>query len=262
MIFPHAGLEPVACTVSLLSCIRPTMSKFRYAAIASSGTGGVVENALDPISPSSSPGPEADEDVALARLLRQRRGDREDGRRSRRVVVGAEMNLARHRPCRPACCPLRRDRGDRSARRSRPTALAHASTALSPADRPTTLWPVRFSRSTAACTLTVMPGSAKPVACGLASSSDFCAAASGLSGVAAKIFAATSPVTLTATIPDPAIAVSNVIGASSPAFGDCGPVTTIDRLRAVLPGGHRLVAQVGVARRGSPCVFGSASSGK
>ena len=29
----HAGLVPLACTVSLLSCIRPTMSKFRYAAI-------------------------------------------------------------------------------------------------------------------------------------------------------------------------------------------------------------------------------------
>ena len=29
---PHAGSCPVACTVSLLSCIRPTMSKFKYAA--------------------------------------------------------------------------------------------------------------------------------------------------------------------------------------------------------------------------------------
>jgi hypothetical protein len=72
-----------------------------------------------------------------------------------------------------------------------------------------------------------MPGSAKPVAWGLASSSAFCAPASGLSGVAAKILFATSPVTLTATMPEPAMAVSKVIGASSPAFGDVGPVTTI-----------------------------------
>jgi hypothetical protein len=55
MILAQTGLEPVACTVSLLSCMRPTMSKFRYAAIASSGTGGFVENAFEPMRPSSSP---------------------------------------------------------------------------------------------------------------------------------------------------------------------------------------------------------------
>ncbi len=71
-----------------------------------------------------------------------------------------------------------------------------------------------------------MFGIAKPVACGFASSSAFCAAASGLSGVASKSFDATWPLTLTATMPEPAIAVSKVIGASSPAFGEFGPVTT------------------------------------
>ena len=35
-----------------------------------------------------------------------------------------------------------------------------------------------------------------------------------------------APVMLAAMMPDPARAVSNVIGASSPAFGECGPVTT------------------------------------
>src|SRR5437588_12831647 len=51
----HAGLVPVAWMVSLLSCMRPTMSKFRYVAIASRGIGGFAANAPDPISPSSSP---------------------------------------------------------------------------------------------------------------------------------------------------------------------------------------------------------------
>jgi hypothetical protein len=54
--------------------------------MASSGTGGVVENALDPMSP---------QHVALARLLRERRRNREDGGRSRGVVVGTKMHLAR-----------------------------------------------------------------------------------------------------------------------------------------------------------------------
>ena len=39
-------------------------------------------------------------------------------------------------------------------------------------------------------------------------------------------FARPSPVTLAATMPDPASAVSKVIGTSSPAFGERGPVTT------------------------------------
>src|SRR5580704_13584625 len=55
MIFDHAGEVPMACTLSLLSCMRPTMSKFRYAASWSSGTGGLAANAADPISPISSP---------------------------------------------------------------------------------------------------------------------------------------------------------------------------------------------------------------
>ena len=78
--------------------------------------------------------------------------------RARRVVVGAVMHLARRRPCRPASCRLRRGRGDRSARRARPTAWRRRRPASSPAGSATTLWPVRFSRSTAACTVTVTSG--------------------------------------------------------------------------------------------------------
>jgi hypothetical protein len=36
----HTALVPVACATSLFSCMRPTMSKLRYAASWSTGTGG------------------------------------------------------------------------------------------------------------------------------------------------------------------------------------------------------------------------------
>ena len=49
----------------------------------------------------------------------------------------------------------------------------------------------------------------------------------GLPGPARTSSRAWLPVTLTATMPEPASAVSNVIGTSSPAFGDRGPATTI-----------------------------------
>jgi len=42
-----------------------------------------------------------------------------------------------------------------------------------------------------------------------------------------SIASATFALMLAATIPEPAIAVSNVMGIVSPAFGECGPVTTI-----------------------------------
>ena len=57
---------------------------------------------------------------------------------------------------------------------------------------------------------------------------------------------------LAATMPDPASAVSNVIGIVAPAFGDRGPATTSMRLGAALARRHRLVAQVRVARENRP----------
>ena len=90
----------------------------------------------------------------------------------------------------------------------------------------TTLWPVLFSRTTSACTAAVTSGIANPAACGFASSRDFCTSSRRFPA-AANILSAVAPLIVTATMPEPAIAVSNVIGASSPAFGDRGPVTTI-----------------------------------
>ena len=63
---PDRADVPTACAFSLLSCIRPTMSKFRYAAIWSSGTGGFAANAPDPMRPSSSP------DQKSSRMFRRR----------------------------------------------------------------------------------------------------------------------------------------------------------------------------------------------
>ena len=92
--------------------------------------------------------------VALARLLRERR------RRSRAPPPSPTRcrrrrnGSCRRRPCSASELPPRRGRGDRSARRSRPTAWRRASPASVAGRYATTLWPVRFSRSTAACTVT------------------------------------------------------------------------------------------------------------
>ena len=86
--------------------------------------------------------------------------------------------------------------------------------------------PVRVSRTTSACTLTFAPVSVKPATCGLPESSVFCASFKFWSGTAANNWFARSPVMPSARMPDPAIAVSNVIGISSPAFGELGPATT------------------------------------
>ena len=66
----QVALLPVACTASLLSCMRPTMSKLRYAAICATGIGGALTNAFDPIRPSSSA------DHSATTRLRRRTGRR------------------------------------------------------------------------------------------------------------------------------------------------------------------------------------------
>ena len=67
---------------------------------------------------------------------------------------------------------------------------------------------------------------AKPATCGLPLSNSFCTASSDLPD-AAIIGANASPLRLAATSPEPAIAVSKLIGTTVPAFGEFGPVTTI-----------------------------------
>ena len=56
-------------------------------------------------------------------------------------------------------------------------------------------------------------GMSKPATCGLPESSDFCASSSVFAGrQPSKIASATAPLMLAATMPDPASAVSKVIG--------------------------------------------------
>ena len=69
-------------------------------------------------------------------------------------------------------------------------------------------------------------GIGKPATCGFAESNDCCTLSSVLSGMAAKIAFATSALMLAAAMPDPASAVSKLMGIVSPALGDRGPVTT------------------------------------
>ena len=54
----------------------------------------MAANAADPSSPSSSPDQNASSTLRLPRLLRERVGDGQHRRGARRVVVGAEMDLA------------------------------------------------------------------------------------------------------------------------------------------------------------------------
>ena len=77
--------------------------------------------------------------------------------------------------------------------------------------------------------VTVIDGMAKPAACGLPESKLRCASSSDLP-VPAKIASAALPLMLAATMPEPASAVSKVIGTVCPAFGDRGPVTTSSAL--------------------------------
>ena len=108
---------------------------------------------------------------------------------------------------------------------------------------------------------TVTFGSGKPVACGFASSSDCCADWRVLSGTAAKSAFATALLMLAATMPEPAIAVSKLMGMVSPAFGDRGPVTIsiafAPRWRAASALYRRSAYRARIA-----FVFCSASSGK
>ena len=90
---------------------------------------------------------------------------------------------------------------------------------------PATLCPSRRSRSIATSSVTLRARQRESGTCGLPVSSAACASARVFPALA-KSFSATSPVIDAATIPEPAIAVSNVIGTSSPALGERGPVTT------------------------------------
>ncbi len=91
-----------------------------------------------------------------------------------------------------------------------------------------TLAPRLFSRVTFGFSRIVTVGIAKPATWGFAESSAFCAAPSvlSLSPVLEKIACATASLMLAAAMPDPASAVSKLMGIVSPAFGECGPVTT------------------------------------
>ena len=51
----HMALLAVPSAASLLFCMRPTMSKLRYAVTCASGIGGFVTNAFEPTRPISSP---------------------------------------------------------------------------------------------------------------------------------------------------------------------------------------------------------------
>ena len=92
---------------------------------------------------------------------------------------------------------------------------------------------------------------AKPAACGLPQSISFCAASSCLAAPAKIAFAA-SPLMLAATMPDPASAVSNVIGIVVAGVGRPRPRDDDHALGATLPRGARLEAQVGIAREDLP----------
>ncbi len=78
--------------------------------------------------------------------------------------------------------------------------------------------------------MTVTPGSAKPAVCGLPESNAFWMSSSVRSLTPAKSALAASPETLAATMPEPASAVSKLIGIVSPALGERGPVTTSSAL--------------------------------
>ena len=131
MILPHAGLDPGRLHGQLVVLHPADHVEVQIGArSASSGTGGVVGERVRPDQPELLARPEADEDVALARLLRQRRRDGENGGRSRRVVVRAEMNLAGvvlagQRVARFAVAEVIVVRAD-----ARPTALPTASTGV------------------------------------------------------------------------------------------------------------------------------------
>ena len=202
----HAGLVPVACTVSLLSTIRPTMSKLRYAASWSTGTGGLFDERLRSDQSNFLSRPEPQEDVAAPRLFRQRLRHRQHRRRSRRVVVGAVVNAAGLVLARRASCRRRPVRGDRSARRSPPTAYRRRWVGSWPAGRRRRCVPVCGCRCTAALTVTVTLGIAKPDACGLPVSMPFWRVFELLSGAPAKIARPASPLMLAATMPEPASA--------------------------------------------------------
>ena len=67
---------------------------------------------------------------------------------------------------------------------------------------------------------------AKPVTCGSPESSDRWTSSNVLPETPVKMALPTLPLMLAATIPEPASAVSKLIGIVSPAFGERGPVTT------------------------------------
>ncbi len=171
-------------------------------------------------------GPQRDQHVAAARLFRERLGDREDRGRARRVVVGAEVDACRRPPSTRASCRGRRGRGDRSARRARPTACRRSRPASLPAGRRRRCGPCCRSRTIAVLSVTVTPGSANPATCGLPLSSSCWTSPSDAGLRPAKSASATAPLMLAAGMPEPARAVSNDIGIVWPAFGERGPVTT------------------------------------
>ena len=133
-----------------------------------------------------------------------------------------------------------------------PGLLSDAGVGASPADSPRRCGRCASRARPPSVMVTVeVRESSKPATCGLPESSDCCAASSVLLGIAErrKIASATAPLMLAATMPDPASAVSNVIGIVSPAFGESRSGDDEQRLGAALPRRHRLVAQVGVARQ-------------
>ena len=112
------------------------------------------------------------------------------------------------------------------------------------------LRPVRVSRTTAACTPTSTPDNAKPATCGLPESSDFCVSDSVLPRQpAANREVATLSVTLTRENPGPGDRGVERHRRQLAGVRRVRPRDDEDRLRAVLPRGHRLVAQVGIARQ-------------
>ena len=187
--------------------------------------------------------PQPDQDMPRARPLRQLLGRQQHRGGAGGVVVGADVRPGRPDRVRPASCRRCRVPGDRSGRRSPPTDDRRRPRAPSPAGRRRRCG-LRASaglRRSSAARCCRWP---RRRTCGLPPSSAFC---SSWSGRSPRIACATRALMLAALMPDPASAVSNVIGMVAPALGDAGPVTTRMARGAALPRRHRLVAQVRVA---------------
>ena len=188
----------------------------------------------------------------MPRPAGQRRADREHRRRSRRVVVGAEVDSVRPLPCPPASCRCRRGPDGRSARRAPPRASPRWRSAPSRAGSRR-----RCGRSASRGRRRCegdreIRATAKPVTCGFAASSDCCAATSVLSGAAAKSASATFAADARR---DDAGTGDRGVEAHRDRLARVRRSRAGDdehRLRAALTRGHRLVAKVRSTARESP----------